>query len=230
MEIKKLYYNSCNFNQVRIIKELYKIIKENGGYIVSDWEKKKEKILYINRSVNDVLIENKKWLEVPKKDHYKTLTEDQKKKIKSKIDLYNTAKKMEETGINKAESFFDTYIQFYYKDYIYYYQFEKNPFFDYYFSKIPAESDLKQYYNYYMEKIDEKYKENKINANIWNLELKDKEAKKIALNIFNYLISARSNEIVTNKKRVYNLYDGGYHYEYIKEKREKKYNKIEIED
>ena len=49
--MKKLFLKSCEFNSYIILNELQKKIYKNGGFIVSTWETKKEKIKIYNRTL-----------------------------------------------------------------------------------------------------------------------------------------------------------------------------------
>ena len=58
--------------------------------------------------------------------------------------------------------------------------------------------------------------------------LSKKQIRRFAKRLFDQIINCKASDIVTNKKRVLNNYDYRYHYEYIKEERNKKYKTINI--
>ena len=221
-KMETIYNKISNFNQARIITAIYEIVKENQGFLVSDFpyiNTYKVKKIY-NRTPQEIIRDNNELIEKAKEKNIKNDF------INKKITEYEEAKE----HINESiVTVFTNYINFVIDDVVYYFQFDDNPFFPYYKIKEKAEKKENYYlvkHNYYIEEIEEKLKNDIIDI-IYNY-LSDEEIKKIAKDIFNYLINCKFNEIVTDKKRVSNLYDNGYHYEHIKEIRNIKYQKIDI--
>ena len=60
----------------------------------------------------------------------------------------------------------------------------------------------------------------------WFDFLNDKEIEKMAIQLFNGLIKHTSSNMVYSKKRVNNIYNSGYHYESLAEKRKKVFKVI----
>lgn len=230
--IKTLYYTTNQYNQVKILNYLFNIIKENGGFLVNSFPfiNTYIKTKYFNRSIKNLIIDNEKWLEVPKKEHYNNLTKEQKERVQNNIKEYKQAKKIENNFIT---SYFTTYLHFYYNDFIYYIQFNENSFFPYYVSKQFTEKtitdDFITRYDCYMQEMDETIKDSILDI-IYDPFIKEEELQQKANELFNYLINLQHDEIITKKIRVNNsrYTNDGWHYEYKKEEKIKKYKRMEL--
>lgn len=231
--IKTLYYTTNQYNQVKILNYLYNIIIEKGGFLVNDFPfiNTYTKTKYYNRSIKNLIIEDEKWLGVPKKEHYNNLTKEQKERVQNNIKEYKQAKKIENNFIT---SYFTTYLHFYYNDFIYYIQFNENSFFPYYVSKQKAEETLKKdeyitRYGCYIQTMDATIKDSILDI-IYDPFIKEEELKQKASELFDYLINLKHDEIITKKERRNNsIYTrDGWHYEYKKEERIKKYKRMEL--
>ena len=92
-EEKTLYLNNWEFNIARVLKRLEKVIDDNGGEFVSNWEKEFDNYKFISRNTNQEL-----------KAHFK----------------------------NRMTFVLDGFL--------YYFQIDENPFFEFYIIKNPIEN------------------------------------------------------------------------------------------
>ena len=230
---KTLYYTTNQYNQVKILNYLHDIIKDNDGFLVKSFPfiNTYTKTKYYNRSIKNLIIEDEKWLEIPKKEHYNKLTEEQKERVQNNIKEYKQAKKIEN---NFVTSYFTTYLNFYCNGYIFYMQFNENSFFEFYVSKQKAEETLKKdeyitRYDCYIQTMDATIKDSILDI-IYDPFIKEEELKQKASELFDYLINLKHDEIITKKTKINNsMYtDDGWHYKYEKEERIKKYKRMEL--
>lgn len=202
--MEKRYLKSWSFNSYLIIAELKKIVKENGGFEVESFPF--IKVSHEYEIENRTFWETEQKIENEKNEKLKAFyIEHNKDYIKAKENDYKSIRQ-----VNNAN-----YLQFYFDRNIYYIQLEENPFFPHKIQKLPCSDDLKVFYNYYLEDLKDDFLQN-IDEYSY---MTDETIKEIAAKLFKQLKECRQSEVVTQKKRVNNLYDNGYHYEYIKEKR-----------
>lgn len=126
---------------------------------------------------------------------------------------------------------FKNYINFVLNDVVYYIQLQDNPFFEDYILKEKAFFDNDIYYvkyNHYMEQLSKNWIDSEESIKSYYKTLTPQEIEKLANNLYNQILSKPLSEIVTTKKRVCNYYDNRFHYEYIKEERNKKYKILDI--
>lgn len=223
--MKTLYLKGWQYNTFLIINELSKIIKENGGKIVVDFPftSTYEKIQIVNRSI----LEDIEEIETLLKDKTEKEIEENSYLAKKKEEL----EKLKVINNKPKKILFKNYIQFVLNDVIYYIQLQENPFFDDYIQKEKVEKDGKYYvvkYNHYMEHLSKDWIENGNNITSFYQALTSQKIKKLANNLYKQILSCPFSEIVTNKKRIQNYYDDGFHYEKIKEERKKIFYTIDI--
>lgn len=224
--MKELFLTSWQFNAYLIIKELEKEIKKQEGYKVESWPFIKttgQKTKIHNRTYENNLQELKIKLEEAQKSNNKKAIE---KAIEYYKNYYNNTleaqkRKYKSTRIVKNAN----YITFYLKGYIYYIELKENPFFEHYVMKEKAEEvkeGLQVKYNHYIDS-------NKLELNINNYAfINDKNIKKIAKNILEQVLKMRESEVVKCKKRVYNTYNNGSHFESVLEEKTHNIYKMEV--
>ena len=120
--METIYNKISNFNQARIITAIYEIVKENQGFLVSDFpyiSTYKTKKIY-NRTPQEIVRDNN---ELIKKAKEKNIKNDF---VNKKITEYEEAKKHINEFIITP---FTTYINFVIDDVVYYFQFDENSFF-----------------------------------------------------------------------------------------------------
>lgn len=211
--MEKKYLKSWSFNSYLIIAELKKIVKENGGFEV-------ESFPFVKMS-HEYEIENRTFWETEQK-----IENEKNEKLKAfYIEHNQDYVKAKENGYKSIRQVNNAnYLQFYFDRNIYYIELEENPFFPHKIQKMPCSDDLKVFYNYYLEDLKDDFLQN-IDEYSY---MTDETIKEIATKLFEQLKECRQSEVVTQKKRINNLYDDGYHYEYIKEKRNhQQYKKCE---
>lgn len=209
--MKELYLKNYEFNIAIFMDELNKIIKKEGGKLVTDWS---GSTYPFSKKIEQTKIYNRYLL-------------------KGSFDYEEeTAKKLEGKNIptETITSSNLSYTSFIFNNIYYYLQIEDNPLFDDYITKKPVEKAENKNYNfisyksYYMEKITKELKD--IYWKLYNY-LTIRQIKNLAKKAFELIKNHKLSSIVTQRKRVKNYYDGSYHYENIAEKRESHYFIIE---
>ena len=209
-EDQTLYLNSWEYNASLILQELKKLVIENGGRV-----KETRKGYIINCSINECLLKNK--------ERYETITNNIKNGTIENNDtrqaciqkLENEIKELE--NINNDPVYISdlTCITFILDNKYYYLQLEENPFFDMYYHKTPITNNSYSR-DVYIDKLDTNW--------LFDSFLKvvsdgiENDRKQAAKMIFEQITTAADSEkyYETEKKRVSNIYDSGYHYENIK--------------
>lgn len=119
------------------------------------------------------------------------------------------------------ETYFESYISFVIDNNYYYLQIDRNPFFEDFYQKMPIDN-MQIKGRCYLTEIKTKF---------FDYEMTESEIKQAAFDLYNFLINCDCSEkyIERHKKRVSNIYNNGYHYEYIAESDEiVTLNKIEL--
>lgn len=226
--MEKLYLKGWEYNSYLIINKLAEIIKENGGEIVNDFPylntyHKKE---ITNRSITEAIAGCERIL--------CGKTEEQIKGNQFAIQKQKELEELRKIDNESIQVLFSNYINFKLDDYIYYIQLQDNPFFEDYIQKETiAEEKGGEYivkYNHYMENLNKNWIEEAEGIKSFYQTLSKKQIEILAKRLFEQIKNARPSEIVTNKKRVSNYYNNGYHYENIREERKKTYKKITVEE
>lgn len=223
-KMQTLYLKGWEYNSYLIMNELYKIIKQKGGFIVYDFP-------FINTYKNKKIINRSILEEI---DHDKNILKGKtKKEIKENtyfLKISEDLSELEKINNKPVKIYIENYINFILNDFVYYIQIDNNPFFEDYIQKAKIDKKTKNEYltkyNYYMEEMQKTWFE-KENIKSFYLTLTKKQIKKLANNLFEQIINSKESDIVTNKQRFYNTFDNRYHYEYVKEIRPKKYKIIE---
>lgn len=173
---KTLYFNGWKFNAARLLQRIEKLVFDNGGAIVSTWEKE----------LNTYNL-------IPTTTNYKFETTTYKDKA--------------------ITTNYINYINFVLDGCIYYIDFDDNPFFNHYFSKIPVKEDLKIVYKHYINDLNRDF----MFDCLFDINCSYEEIKEIANLIFNQILTAKNSQIVTTRRRRY--YNGNkYYYENVPDK------------
>lgn len=222
--MKKLYLTGWQYNSCLIINELAKIVKDNGGKLVYDFPyiNTYEEIEIINRSILEEIEENKRLLngKTQKEIEQNKYTKEIQKQLEELEKIDNTPKKVK----------FKNYINYYLNDFVYYIQLQDNPYFEDYIQKEETEKTAEGYkvkYNYYMETLKKDWIDNYNDIERYSQILTTKQVKELAKSLFEQITKYPVCKILTNKIRANNYFDDRYHYEYIKEERNKLYKIIE---
>lgn len=78
-------------------------------------------------------------------------------------------------------------------------------------------------YNYYMEDLNKDFIEKYNNISSFYEPTNEKQITDIVTRLLHQVKSRKCCDIVTNRRRVNNIYNNAYHYETIKEERKKTY-------
>lgn len=227
MEMKNLYLPNSNYNIARIFEELRKIITDNGGSIAK--YKYAEKTMIHNRSISEAIRKEEDRIAAVMAGNMP----DEKKEVFAK----NAGAKLEELRkaadtMQHIETTFTTWcghsIHFVQGSIYYYFSMDNNPFFPATIHKIKLDNNNCYTGTYCSESIEEKPF---LYNCIWDYNCCNADIKEMACQLYNFLLNAKLSVpfIDRQKKRVPNLYDGGYHYETIV-KKDNKVTKIELEE
>lgn len=202
--MKKLYLTNWNYNAALIMEELKKIIENNNGIVSTPGERCE----MVNRSLNDAIRETEerinKLTSIAMENEKRTTHINELKKNLARYKLINNDPVI--------SSFADWhYIKFKIDNVYYYLQFDSNPFFPFYFNKIKLDNNSYSG-DYCMEELK---KEDWLFDCFFKAGAAHEDIKEAANIIYNNLMMAPCSVQYKEKKRVYNLYDGGYHYEWI---------------
>ena len=206
--MKKLYLSQWDYNKSLIFEELKKMVLNNGGLMVSDWQKKQEKTKIYNRTIK-YKIESKQqhveFLETRKEE----MTKEQKQNINNVIDNYLKEIITLEKQYKKTTRIITNngYLQFVLNGFLYYIQFDDNPFFDFYYTKQPINDDLTIKDNtIYFEKLPKE----ELFIKDYYLNYTKKNLKDTAKNIYNFLVNAKNSRIYKqrNNKKTFHKLEG----------------------
>ena len=157
-EEKTLYLNNWEFNIARVLKRLEKVIDDNGGEFVSNWEKEFDNYKFISRNTNQEL-----------KAHFK----------------------------NRMTFVLDGFL--------YYFQIDENPFFEFYIIKNPIENYISKN-RYYKEELNKNW----FYDCLFNSDCNDEEIKEIANLFFNELVIKKPCRMVRGKDSLKPSYQHKY--------------------
>lgn len=122
----------------------------------------------------------------------------------------------------EIKTYFISYIHFVLDGYLYYIQLNDNPFFLGRFSKISIDQKGKASKDIYSDELDMVY---------FDYKMTKEEIKESALKLYEYLVKAKPSKkyVERTKKRVPNIYNDGWHWEYVvKPERISSYKKVEF--
>ena len=141
MKNSKRYFTNWHYNAACILQELENIIIDEGGAIVSTWSKERETFTIENRTLSGAIKEQRERVERLKKLERPALYEEQIK-----------LEQLESINNEPKTLFYGDwlYISFTLNGYYYYYQLDRNPFFEFYFGKVKQENNGTVKKNYYM--------------------------------------------------------------------------------
>ena len=120
------------------------------------------------------------------------------------------------------DSNYKGYISFYVNGFIYYLQFDNNPFFEHFFTKQASTADeLATQYRVYMDELN---KQDFMFDCLFSFDCTDDEIKEISNLVFNQLMNAKPSRVSTTRRRVYHNYGRNYHYEKYPDKYRRNYH------
>lgn len=204
-EGQRLYLSAWEYNAARVLTELARIIKNNGGTVAP-----KTAALISNRNLKHTVNEYKERLQ-----HLQTLqvetgyNDTRAAAIVTYSEKLQELQKVDNTPIKTG---YISYLFFVLDGNYYYYQIDENPFFDFYYIKTPVKSGRRS-----CDAIGKNDKKEWVADCFFTSFCTNEEVKTAAGYIFDMLTSAPVSKIRldTKRRRVPNLYDGGYHYETV---------------
>ena len=194
--MEKRYLSSWNYNAALILSELETIVKNNGGEICNTWQylsdapkwiTERKQYLIVNRGLNDAIRE----------------LEATHKRIENvgKVPSNESLNKLEQMKSIKNDPIVSYHGDYLYTQFVlngdyYYYQLNKNPFFEFYYNKVKVNDDNKINNSCY---LDNDKKEWLIDCYSYNVS--DEDRKKAAQLIFNMLVSANYSTAYRGKEK-----------------------------
>ncbi len=201
--MKKLYLKNWEYNAALILEELKKIVENNNGIV-----KTPDQCEMVNRSLSAAIRETE--------DRIKELSEKEPgnekrtayiKGLKNKLSEYE---KIDNTPVVNCFADYH-YIKFRLSNVYFYLDIDSNPFFPFHFNKIMLDNNNSYTGEYCMEEL----KKDWLFDCFFRAGASKDDIKEAANLIYNNLLQASYSVQYKEKRRVYNTYDGGYHYEYI---------------
>ena len=202
MKTETLYFTNWNYNAARILQRLEKLIDDNDGVIASTYEHSFNTLYTLhNRTLSGAIREQA--------ERVQRLEELNRDASKAREEL----EALQAIKCPPIETRFKSWIEFVLDNVYYHLSFSDNPFFPFHLQKIKV-NNLSYTGDFYMEEI----KKDWLFDCLLSFRCTDDEIKEITNLLFNQLQAAplSGEYIETTKKRVPNLYDGGYHYETIR--------------
>lgn len=206
-ENERLYPDTWEYNEARIMSKLAEIVIKNGGRV-----KPCKKAVISNRS-----IEKMKNKIIEKLDFYKSLEEKAHKDVRTAA-IEKGEKELKELEGMKNDPIVVThtsYISFIYDNTYYYYQMDDNPFFEFLLVKTPVKNG-----KYSRDAALEETEKDWLEDQLLKIGCSEKDINDAAKKIFDMLVASKNSSIILDKKRVRvpNSYNNSYHYETIYEK------------
>ncbi len=205
-ENQRLYLDSWNYNAALIMSELAKIIENHGGKV-----KPQKAAIISNRSLDGALREDAerlaKYEKIIAEGHGNEKTAEAAAALKVSI------AKRKAINNDPVRVTHTTYITFALDGYVYYYQLDENPFFDFLYSKTP----LRNGGVYSRDAASSKASKEWLYDCFLFSGCARADIVEAANLIFNELTNAKSGVILrdSQRKRVSNMYDGGWHWETV---------------
>jgi hypothetical protein len=194
MKIEKRYLTNWSYNAARIFDHLEKIVHNNGGVLVSEWGHNRPRTEYeiVNRQLLAAIQEKEEFVE--------------------KLERLNRpAAQAERAKLEEWKSIDNSPVKTYYADYMYisfmlnntyyYYQVDRNPFFEFFYKKIPAPGG-KMDRNHYMDHDKKEW----LYDCFFSWDCSDVDRKEAANMIFNMLMNARHSVKARGKSRPVELH------------------------
>lgn len=214
-ENETLYLDAWKYNATLIIDGLRDMVIKNGGKV-----KPQNGGYVVNRSLTSAI--NKLKINI------NGITEAMERNNDNKNEIRREALKKYNLELKELQSIKNapihvkgaSYATFAFDNMLYYVELPDNPFFDWYYSKTPIINN-----SYSKDVYSSAYDLKEINDDFLSFrKITSERINEATKALFNFLISAQQSEkyTETTKKRVANLYNGGYHFENVarKERRE----------
>ena len=204
-EDQRLYLTSWEYNAALIMSELAKIVENHGGKV-----KPQKAAIISNRSLDGALREDMERL-----TRYEKIIEEgygNEKTVEAvaalKISIANR-KAINNAPVRVTHT---TYITFTLDSYVYYYQLEENPFFEFFFSKTPLRGNV-----YSRDAVLTEANKEWLYDCFLMAGCPAADIVEAANLIFNEMTNAKNSVIRRDSKRkkVANTFNGGWHWETV---------------
>lgn len=214
-ENQTLYLDSWQYNAALILEELAAIIKNNGGII----EEKTRNGFIVNRSIMELEQKTRRDAERVKEAITSGIVEDNEKRRAYIAKMEASADEFANMGNEPVKVSHLSYISFVLDGIYYYFQIDSNPFFEHYYRKTPVIDGCRCSRDAVGEEIRRDWIFDSLFRACAPSEIAE-DRREAANMIFNKLLAADFSEkrIDSKRVRVRNTYNGGYHYETIRER------------
>lgn len=190
---QKLYLRSWEYNAALILDELEKIVIREGGAVVSTWRiENKKPYRIVNRSLMKEIRDLSELVNRLEKNNRPTAAEQ-----RAKLERLEAIPNEERTVRNGSF----LYLSFVLDGNYYSYNLNDNPFFDFYFSKIPVENGMIDQDRYGITDNKEWWDDK-----LWSFNVTDAERKKIAWGILRMLRHSPTSKPYRGGRRPQKLY------------------------
>lgn len=203
---ERLYPKTWVYNSSRLLTQLAKIVTDNGGSV-----KPLRTAIISDRNQDEAIREYReriaRYAELEKVNHNPKRAEAIKE-YSAKLE------KLEAVNSDPIKVTHTTHISFVLDGFFYYYQTDDNPFFPFYFFKTPVRNG-----KYSLDAVCTEDQKGWLYDCFLFCGCPDADIVEGANLIYNMLVNSGCTRISRSyqRKRVPNLYDGGYHYENVYE-------------
>lgn len=189
MKTEKRYLNTWHYNAALILTELEKIVINNGGRLCSTWERS-ERINFeiINRGLDEQIHKYKETV-----NRFERLTK------KAPCEITRELERLQNINNEPRNTFYADYlyISFVYNDHYYYYQMDRNPFFDFLFIKTKLINENTTARNVYGSTPSREW----MLDCFWHFDCSPEDRREAANLIFNELVNAAPSKPYQTKER-----------------------------
>lgn len=204
-ENERLYLASWEYNAALIMTELAKIVENHGGKV-----KPQKAAIISNRSIDNALRED-----MDRLSRWEKIIEEGRgteKTVEAVAALKISIANRQSINNEPVRVTHTTAITFALDGYVYYYQLEENPFFDFLFSKTPLRGN-----KYSRDAVLSEASKEWLYDCFFMAGCPAADITEAANLIFNEMTSAKNSVIRRDSKRqkVANTFDGGWHWETV---------------
>lgn len=236
MKKQTLYLQSWSYNSYLLLHHLKNEVIKNGGCIVDDITHiTSEKIQYTiyNRSMDEVkrqLQETINTIENNLKNN--EYNEERKKQLIDYMEIKKQTLKELEKIKDKRIVYNKNWLHFKLNDYIYYIQFDENPYFPHYIYKEKIDEIKNDIftinYSHYGDNLEDDYMEFIFNdTDFFDYDISTATFKKIAKRLLEVCIDWKQSQVIYTKEKKYCYSCGHAHTETTAERRPRKYKAVQ---
>lgn len=203
-ENERLYPATWEYNAARVMTRLAIVIENNGGRV-----KYGHSAVISNRTLSGAIIEKEQRIKKLKELNAETQKETRAAAIKA---LEKELDKLKQINNDARTVTHTSYISFIFENNYYYFQIDRNPFFEFYYIKTPINNG-----QYSKDACLMESKKDWLFDCFFSWDCNDAEIKEGANLIFNMLCAAPFSTISrdSTRRRVNNTYNSGFHYETV---------------